>query len=293
MSAPLLNFVKGSQFLILHIHIVANSIVRNIFYCFHNWWFIQQSVGSKFSLEITSNHKMFICDLHQVITPCRLTTCSCRKLLLEFFTHLKFFILHGCPRTVMGCPLWDQLTPILRDVPGLSWDLLCGILRTPSHTNLQGHPRTVLGCPMWDPPDTKSHQSSGTFQDCPGMSHVGSSGHQVTLIFRDVPGLSWDVPYVGSSGHQVTLILRDVPHEIVRTSSWKEVSGQSWDVPHGIVWTSIYFTLEGCPLWDCPDITLLHLGRMSQDSPGMSLIGLSRHHVIPDCKDVPGQSWDV
>ena len=31
-------------------------------------------------------------------------------------------------------------------------DVPCGILRTPSHTNLRGHP-------MWDPPDTKSHQS--------------------------------------------------------------------------------------------------------------------------------------
>ena len=134
------------------------------------------------------------------------TDSSCRKLLLEFFSHLKLLHLawvsqnchgmslvgpshtniEGCPRTVLGCPLWDppdtkscqyrgtsqdcpgmshvgssghQVTPILRDVPGLSWDVPCGILRTPSHTNLEGRPRTVLGCPMWDPPDTKSHQS--------------------------------------------------------------------------------------------------------------------------------------
>ena len=93
--------------------------------------------------------------------------------------------------------------------------------------------------------------------------------------------------HVGSSGHQVTSILREVP-------------GQSWDVHHGIVRTSIYFTLEecprtvlGCPSWDCPDIKLLHLGRMSQDSPGMSLMGLSGHQVTSAWKDVPGHSWDV
>ena len=39
------------------------------------------------------------------------------------------------------------VTPALRDIPGLSWDVPHGILQTPSHTSLQGHPRTVLGCP--------------------------------------------------------------------------------------------------------------------------------------------------
>ena len=61
---------------------------------------------------------------------------SCRKLLLEFFSHLK--LLHFA-RVSQNCH-------------GMS-------LVGPSHTNLEGHPRTVLGCPMWDPLDTKSHQS--------------------------------------------------------------------------------------------------------------------------------------
>ena len=113
--------------------------------------------------------------------------------------------------------------PIFRDVPGLSWNVPCGILRTPRHTNLQGRPRTVLGCPMWDPPDTKSHQSSETSQDCPGLSHVGSSGHQVISTLRDVPGLSLDVPC-----------------GILRTPSHINIEG----CPR---------TVLGCPLWDPPD----------------------------------------
>ena len=32
-------------------------------------------------------------------------------------------------------------------------------------------------------------------------------------------------------------------------------------------------------MWDCLDIKLLQLGRISQDSPGMSLMGLSEHQV--------------
>ena len=107
--------------------------------------------------------------------------------------------LQGCPRTVLGCPSWDpldimspqlarmskdstgmshmgssghQVNPACKDVPGQSWDVPHGILRTSSHPSLQckdvpgqswdvpheilrtsSHPslqgcaRTVLGCP--------------------------------------------------------------------------------------------------------------------------------------------------
>ena len=47
LSAPLLIFVTGTTILVLHIHILTDSIVRKVFYCFHNWWFIQRSEGSK------------------------------------------------------------------------------------------------------------------------------------------------------------------------------------------------------------------------------------------------------
>ena len=147
-----------------------------------------------------------------------------------------------------------QVTPIFRDIPGLTWDVLCGILRTPSHTNLQGHPRTVLGCPLWDPLDTKSHQSSKTSQDCPGMSLAGPWGQKVTPIFRDVPGLSWD-----------------------------------WDVPCGIYWTPSHTnllgcprTVLGCPSWDPPDTKSHQSTETSQDSPGMS-----------DIWDCPKISWTL
>ena len=175
----------------------------------------------------------------------------------------------------------EQVTPILRDVPGLFWDVPFGILRTPSHTNLEGCPRTVtvLECPIWDLQDTKSHQYSGMSQDCPGMS-PDTKSHQSSGTSKDCPGMS----HVGSSGHQAIPILRDVP-------------GQSWDVPHGIVQTSSYLSLEGCPRtvlgcpsWDCPDITSLQLGRMSQESSGMSFMGSSGHQLRLACRDVPGQS---
>ena len=133
----------------------------------------------------------------------------------------------------MGCPLWDQVIPILRDVPGLYWDVPCGILRT-----------------------------------------------RVTPIFRDVPGLSWDVP-----GHQVTPIFKDI-------------QGLSWDVPCGVLWTPSHTNIEGCPRtllgfssWDCPDIKLPQLGRMSQDSPGMLLMGLSGYvKSLQLSQDSPGMS---
>ena len=98
-----------------------------------------------------------------------------------------------------------QVTPVLGDVPGLSWDVPCGILRTPSHTSLGGRPRTDLGCPMWDPPDT----------------------NQVIPIFRDVPGLSWDVPCG---------ILRTLSDHTLDIPSCPDcpghpiMSGESWDV---------------------------------------------------------------
>ena len=98
-----------------------------------------------------------------------------------------------------------HVTPILRDVPGLSWNVPCGILRTPCHTNIEGRPRTDLGCSMWDPPDT----------------------NQVIPIFRDVPRLSWDVPWgILRTLSDLTLDIPSCPdcpgHPIM--------SGESWDV---------------------------------------------------------------
>ena len=90
----------------------------------------------------------------------------------------------------------------------LSWDVPCGILRTPIHTNLQG------------------------MQDYPAISFVGYSRHQVTPIFReaqDYPGMS----LVGSSGDQLT-------------SGYGDVPGLSWDVPCGILRTPIHTNLQGC-----------------------------------------------
>ena len=180
---------------------------------------------------------------------------SCRKLLLEFFSHLNCFVFHGYPRTVMGCPLWDQVTPILRDVLGLSWDVPCGILRTPSHTNIEGRPRTVLGCPSWDCPDIKLEGCPRTVlgcpswdcpdikllqlgrmsQDSPGMSLMGSSGHQLRLACSDVPGQS-----------QISLLYK--PPEIKSPQLGRmSMQGQSWDVPHGILRTSCHPSLQGCP----------------------------------------------
>ena len=131
-----------------------------------------------------------------------------------------------------------QVTLAYRDIPGLSWDVPSGILRTPSHTSLglsqdcpgtsllglSGHqvipggPRTILECPLWDPLDTKSHQSLE-------MSLVGSSRHQVTPVFRDVPGLSWDVPcgiFRTPSDHSLDISLcLDYPgHPIMPRESW-------------------------------------------------------------------------
>ena len=184
------------------------------------------------------NYTMFICGLHQVITHMQ-TDKSCRTILLEFFSYLKLLHLaqvsQDCPGISLVGSSGHQVTPIFRDIPGLSWNIPCGILWTPSHTNLQGHPRTVLGCPLWDPLDTKSHQSSRTSQDCPGMSFAGPCRQKVTPIFRDVPGLSWD-----------------------------------WDVPCRIYWTPSHTNLLGCPSWDPPDTKSHQSTETSQDSPGMS-----------------------
>ena len=187
---------------------------------------------------------------------------SCRTILFEFFSYLKLLHLaqvsQDCPGISLVGSSGHQVTPIFRDIPGLSWNIPCGILWTPSHTNLQGHPRTDLGCPLWDPPDTKSHESSGTSQDCPGMSLVGSSGHQVTPIFKDVPGLSWDVPC-----------------RTLRTKSHTNLQGR----PRTVLGL-------GCPLRDLLDTK-------SHQSSGMSLMGSSGHQVTPIYRDIPGQSWDV
>ena len=71
---------------------------------------------------------------------------------------------------------------------------------------------------------------------------------------------------MGSSGHQVTL---DVP-------------GLSWDVPSGILWTPSHTSLQGCPrtvlghpFWDHLDTKSHQYLGMSQDYPGMSLVGSS------------------
>ena len=103
------------------------------------------------------------------------------------------------------------------------------------------------------------------------MSLVGSSGHQVTPIFRGVPGQSWDAP----CGILQTPILRGVP-------------GLSWDVPCGILRTPSHTNLQrcprtvlGCPLWDPPDTKSHQSSEVSQDCPGMSLVGSSGHQVTP------------
>ena len=175
-----------------------------------------------------------------------------------------------------------QVTLAYRDVPGLSWDVPHGILRTPSHTCIQGCPRTVLGRLLWDPPDTKSHQYLGMSQDCPRMSLVGSSGHQVTLAYSswDPPdtkshlhtGMSQDYPgmsLVGSSGRQVIPIFRDV-------------GGLSWDVPCGILQTPSDHSLDiplcpDCPghpimsgqSWDVSDICRQHWTSLGKSQPNL------------------------
>ena len=144
----------------------------------------------------------------------------CSQSLLVVFGNYCF----KCARSISHNT--HQVTPVFWDIPGLSWDVPCGILRTLSHTNLQGRPRAVLGCPLWDPPDTKSHQYSGMSQGCPWMSLLGSSGHQVTPVFRDIPGLSWDVPC-----------------SILQTPSHTNIQGLSWDVPcSDSLWIPYSFT---------------------------------------------------
>ena len=102
-----------------------------------------------------------------------------------------------CPGTSLLGSSGHQVTPVFRDVPGLSWNVPCGILR-----------------------DTKSHQSLGMSQNYPGMSLVGSSGHQVTQ-HSGTSQDSLEMSLVGSSRHQVTPVFRDV-------------LGLSWDVLCGI-----------------------------------------------------------
>ena len=128
-----------------------------------------------------------------------------------------------CPGMSLVGSSGHQVSPIFRDVPGLSWDVPCGILWTPSHTNIKGRPRTVLGCSSWDCLDIKLLQLGR-------MSLMGSSGHQLRLACRDVPQIS----LLRASRNQVT-------------PTWKFVPGQSWDVPHWILRTSCHPSLQGCP----------------------------------------------
>ena len=244
------------------------------------------------------------------------------------------------PRTVLGRPLGDPPDTNNKstwcDVPGLSWDVPWGILRTqmtslPDGTSRDcpetslggssGHqwqvylmwcPRTVLGRPLGDPPDTNDKSTwwdvpglswdvpwgilrtpmtslpDGTFQDCPGTSLGGSSGHQ------------WQVYLMGCSRTVMGRPLGDPP-ETNDKSAWCDVLGLSWDIPWGILQT---------PMTSLPDGT-------SQDCPGTSLGGSSGHQwqvylmgcprtVLgrplgdpPDTNyksawcDVLGLSWDV
>ena len=78
---------------------------------------------------------------------------------------------------------------------------------------------------------------------------------------------------MGSSRHQVTPSVYGYPK-----------------VPCGIVWRSSYHNLQGCvrtvpgrPSWDCLDMMSYQLAGMYRDCPRMS-----RHQVIPACRDVPG-----
>ena len=86
---------------------------------------------------------------------------------------------------------------------------------------------------------------------------------------------------MGSSRHQVTPSVYGYPK-----------------VPCGIVWRSSYHNLQRCvrtvpgrPSWDCLDMMSYQLAGMYRDCPRMS-----RHQVIPACRDVPGHPrtpfWD-
>ena len=83
-----------------------------------------------------------------------------------------------------------QVTSILRDVPGQSWDIPHGIVR----------------------------------------SLMGLSGHQVTSSWKDVPGQSWDIPHgiIQTSSHfswDVPGQSWDVPHRIRQTSCHPSLQG--------------------------------------------------------------------
>ena len=158
------------------------------------------------------------------VTVCCISKYMSQMYMFNFTQHTpSHSSIQGHPRTVLGCPLRDppdtkSHCSSCRDIPGLSWDVLCRNLRTPSHTALQGRPRTLLGCPLRDPPDTKSHQYWGTSQGSPGMSLAGPSGHQVTQAFRDVPcGILWT-----PSDHSLDIPLcLDCPgHPIMSRPSW-------------------------------------------------------------------------
>ena len=80
----------------------------------------------------------------------------------------------GHPGTILGCPVWDLRTLQLSvrwDIPGLSWDVPCGILRIIYTAKCTvGHPGTIMGWPMWDPLDSKAKCIVGnpeTILGCP------------------------------------------------------------------------------------------------------------------------------
>ena len=184
-----------------------------------------------------------------------------------------------------------QVTPACKDVPGQSWDVTNGILRTSSHPSLQGCPRTVLGCPSWDPPDIKSPQLERMSQDSPGMSLLDIKSCQLARMSQDSTGMS----LMGPSGHQVTPASKDVPGQSLMGSSGHQITPASKDVPHGILRS--HPSLQGCPRtvlgypsWDPPDIKLPQLERMSQDSPGMSLLDIKSCQLARMSQDSTGMS---
>ena len=92
---------------------------------------------------------------------------------------------------------------------------------------------------------------------------------------------------------------RNHPRTVLRCPFWDpshpSLQGYLRDVPglSGIIQTTSHTHLQGClravsgcPSWDPPDTK-------SQNCPGTSLVGSSRHQVTPAYWDVPGLSWDI
>ena len=111
------------------------------------------------------------------------------------------------PRTDLGRPLGDPPDTNDKstwcDVPGLSWDVPWGILRSPI-TSL---------------PDVTS-------QNCPGTSLGRSSGHQ------------WQLYLLGCSRTVLVRSLGDPLGTNDKSTRW-DIPGRSWDVPWGILRTQM------------------------------------------------------